>query len=194
MPSDCVHVPRSAATLIGTLLACLLVGSIITLADGQQNGTAPISCPGVFEQVCTTDCQTAVCRALSSFYRATYNASQAWQHQKGWNLTANQSCEELLVNGTVYCHWDGVQCCTPEMARKRECTIVHAVRGLDLEVNRLNGSVDNSVFMNSLLQLHACGISKLQLQGNDLSGNMSSPAWGQLVNLTILDLGELLIL
>lgn len=59
-----------------------------------------------------------------------------------------------------------------------------------LQVNNLNGSISSAEFLHSLLQLHACGLVKLQLQGNELSGSMDAPEWGQLTNLVYLDLGE----
>jgi hypothetical protein len=64
-----------------------------------------------------------------------------------------------------------------------------AVTGIVLEVNFLNGSISDPVLLAALSQLHACGLTKLVLQGNDMSGTLSD-AWGGLTQLTHLNLGE----
>lgn len=169
--------------------ACAAVLCVLVALANVAGSISEPSCPGVYDQRCTLDCQLATCRALASFYRATYNPSQPWQHDIGWRTTNNSSCEDQLLSGPVYCDWEGIQCCNAEMVEAHRCNALNAVKALDLQVNGLNGSISNPAFMNSILQLHSCGASKLQLQGNDLSGSLSS-SWGQLVNLTYLDLGE----
>jgi hypothetical protein len=142
-------------------------------------------------------------QALADFYRATHNSSQPWVNYSGWNTTSSVSCKELLsrqLNSTAapeYCKWHGVACCNPAGPKRHEqdtplqhCSPNWSVKALDLQVNNLNGSVDNPHVMASLLQLHACGLVKLQLQGNGLSGNLASPGWGAMTNMFYLDLGE----
>lgn len=182
---------RSSSVKLAVSLAWLInaIGYTQCLQTHNVALTGP-GCPGVFDRVCTPECQTAVCRALASLYRVTHNPSQPWQHDSGWSSTVSSDCESLTLAGPVYCQWDGVLCCTPNMLHEKHCSAVHSIKALDLQVNGLNGSVDDPEFMNSLLQLHACGTRKLQLQGNDLSGQMSSSAWDKLVNITYLDLGE----
>jgi hypothetical protein len=66
---------------------------------------------------------------------------------------------------------------------------VHSVRELKVQVNGLNGTLGSPGIIHNLLQLHACGMTKLNLQGNDLSGSMT-PEWGRMTNLVVLDLCE----
>jgi hypothetical protein len=64
---------------------------------------------------------------------------------------------------------------------------VHSVSELKVQVNGLNGTLGSPGIINNLLQLHACGLTRLNLQGNDLSGSMT-PEWGRMTNLVVLDL------
>ncbi|KAF8059749.1 CSN6 [Scenedesmus sp. PABB004] len=151
----------------------------------------PEACPGVESGVCTAPCQLAVCEALAAFHRATFNASAPWAHTAGWEASRGTPCEAIVsrdpgdASGGHYCSWPGVSCCASPA-----CGALHAVRGLDLQVNGLNGSVDNADFVDALLRLHACGLTKLQAQGNELSGRLEHPGWGRLSNLVYLDLSN----
>jgi hypothetical protein len=58
-----------------------------------------------------------------------------------------------------------------------------------LEVNFLNGSISDPLLLQALGQLHACGLTRVVLQSNDLSGTLSD-AWGSFTQLTHLNLGE----
>eukprot|EP00775_Hariotina_reticulata_P005596 gene5596-5834_t len=69
------------------------------------------------------------------------------------------------------------------------CAVSNALMQLKIGVNGLNGSVDNPAFMESISQLHSCGLGSLLLPGNALSGSMTD-AWGDLVNLQMLELSK----
>jgi hypothetical protein len=158
-------------------------------------------------------CYICHVQALADFYKSTHNTSQPWVINSGWNKLDNSSCKQILepqqhYNSSSsssaapdYCSWHGVTCCNPAAPRHHEqdtplqhCSPSWGVKALDLQVNNLNGSMDNPRLMSSLLKLHGCGLVKLQLQGNGLSGSMASPAWGAMSNMFYLDLGERLLL
>jgi hypothetical protein len=58
-----------------------------------------------------------------------------------------------------------------------------------LQVNGLNGSLTDPLFMGSLKQLHACGLTKLDLEGDKMSGPLTDE-WGELTQLEFLSLSE----
>lgn len=144
-------------------------------------------------RACAQACQLATCTALADIYKLTYNASKPWREQRGWETTRSRSCRQLVAargSAPPYCGWYGISCCEPASLAARSCAAVHAVTGVHVVVNALNASVSDSRLVSSLRQLHACGLTRLALQGNDLSGEMTD-AWGQLSNLTELDLCKL---
>ncbi|WIA42187.1 hypothetical protein OEZ86_009450 [Tetradesmus obliquus] len=183
----------------------LAVGLLLLLDSTQcaklQHGNAA-NCPGTEKGDCGTTCRIAVCQALADFYRSTHNSSQPWVNNSGWNTTDSLSCKQIINRqgnnssaAPEYCSWHGVACCNPAGPRRHEqdtplqhCSPSWAVKALDLQVNNLNGSLENPRLMASLLQLHGCGLVKLQLQGNGLSGSMALPAWGDMRNMFYLDL------
>lgn len=177
------------------LLSCLVLAAAVS---SQPVGLIPPVCPGLQQGICTESCQSAICAALSSFFKSTFNesrrgvATKSWAIQTGWNLTRTQSCKQILSarsSRPSYCSWYGVTCCAQEAIAEQQCKAVHSVAELKMQVNGINGSVDDPAVMQSMLQLHACGLTRLVLQGNDMSGSLS-PAWGFMTNLTVLDLGK----
>jgi hypothetical protein len=52
----------------------------------------------------------------------------------------------------------------------------------------LNASIEDGGFLQPVQQLHACGLTTLNLEANSFSGTLSD-AWGRLVHLRKLDLG-----
>lgn len=151
------------------------------------------SCPGVQNATCGLACQAATCRALVGFTGATYNASYSGlSRYRGWTGTVSD-CLAHTTNSTAqlagFCSRYGVECCAGADFARGECGIRGAVTGIVLEVNFLNGSISDPMLLAALSQLHACGLTKLVLQGNDMSGTLSD-AWGNLTQLTYLNLGE----
>jgi hypothetical protein len=118
--------------------------------------------------------------------------TKPWANKQGWELTATQSCQQLLAapaRAPSYCSWNGISCCDPAGLAGQQCSYVHSVSELKVQVNGLNGTLVSPGIIHNLLQLHACGMTKLNLQGNDLSGSIT-PEWGRMTNLTVLDLCE----
>lgn len=60
---------------------------------------------------------------------------------------------------------------------------------INLQVNGLNSSITDGALEQSIEQLHACGMTRIILSGNALSGSLTD-FWGRLTNLTTLNLGE----
>lgn len=171
---------RSTATCPGILPASLVL-------DAQPNAT-----------VCTADCQLATCHALLAFFTATQNQEDpgtgVWRTSDGWQDALTRSCDQLL--GSVgqreepaYCSWYGVSCCNPLLQLAGFCQSTNSVLEIKLEVNGLVATVEGPSLQQSILQLHACGLRNLSLNGNALSGSLTD-YWGQLVNLQVLDLGK----
>lgn len=154
---------------------------------------APISCPGVEEGVCRGPCQRATCQALEEFRVATWNASySAWARSKGgWGVGRCLAGISSRDKPPSYCERFGVECCGAGDHRREECNR-NAVTGIVLEVNFLNGSISDPLLLRAIEQLHACGLSKLILQGNDLSGTFSE-VWGNFTQLKHLNLGECVV-
>jgi hypothetical protein len=118
--------------------------------------------------------------------------TKPWANKQGWELTATQSCQQLLAapaRAPSYCSWNGISCCDPAGLAGQQCSHIHSVSELKVQVNGLNGTLGSPGIIHNLLQLHACGMTKLNLQGNDLSGSMTAE-WGRMTNLTVLDLCE----
>ncbi|WIA32818.1 hypothetical protein OEZ86_006000 [Tetradesmus obliquus] len=129
--------------------------------------------------------------------RRTFNPDKPWDtkpwaNKQGWELTATRSCQQLLAapaRAPSYCSWNGVSCCDSTSLAGKQCSAVHSVSELKVQVNGLNGTLGSPGIINNLLQLHACGLTRLNLQGNDLSGSMT-PEWGLMTNLVVLDLSN----
>lgn len=150
-----------------------------------------INCPGLQGLVCGTACQQATCKALATFYEAT-TVEMEWADSGGWQALRGTSCAELVLGGSsapAYCAWLGVSCCDAGGAAAGRCIAAHAIDDLTITVNRLNGSIAEPPFMDSLVQLHACGLRGVDLEGNELSGTVSA-RWGELTNLRRLSLSE----
>jgi hypothetical protein len=137
-----------------------------------------------------------VCRQLAAFYKATNNISETngpWDEEGGWELTSSKSCEQLIpvssIQQPAYCAWFGITCCTAAELSAGTCSAIGAVAAIDLPLNNLNASIEESSFLQPVQQLHACGLTTLNLEANSFSGTLSD-AWGRLVHLRKLDLGE----
>eukprot|EP00882_Tetradesmus_deserticola_P019987 GHRQ01021538.1.p1 GENE.GHRQ01021538.1~~GHRQ01021538.1.p1 ORF type:complete len:216 (+),score=58.65 GHRQ01021538.1:258-905(+) len=185
---------RCAAGCCWVLLLCL---SSAQHAAGAPRAGIPSSCPGLQQGVCTAACQLATCTALADFYTSTFNPDKPWDtkpwaDKQGWELTESRSCQQLLAGPArvpSYCSWNGVSCCDPAGLAEKQCSYVQSVSELKVQVNGLNGTLGSPGIINNLLQLHACGLTRLSLQGNDLTGSMT-PEWGLMTNLLVLDLCE----
>jgi len=117
--------------------------------------------------------------------------------QQGWlgSAVAEKLQPDIVypnpVDGSpAYCSWLGITCCTRPAVLGKYCNQSNVVVGLQLEANGLQGRIDDPAFMASIAQLHVCGLIRLSLFGNALSGSMVE-SWGDLSNLVYLDLGKL---
>ena len=202
--SPCVSMPRQS-NIAGQSCDHLVVRCCVILIwlglIPCSSAPAPL-CPGLQNGVCTAACQSATCSALASFFISTFNETRnslhntletkSWANRSGWDITRTQPCQQILSargRSPSYCSWYGITCCTAEAAAQQECRSVHSVVEVKVQVNGVNGSVQDPTIVQNILQLHACGLTRLSLQGNDLSGALSS-TWGSLTNLTVLDLSE----
>lgn len=208
---------RSSATAVGNrwMVGCtLLVTAIMATVAAPVIALVSLKCPGLEQSTssgmmeCTRSCQQTTCAGLHNFFNSTYNTSnpeiRSWRYKDGWEALLTQTCDEILATPTddglpSYCGWFGVACCpgeplpvAPMPAPAFEiCNTVNSVTQLDLQVNGLNGSIAAESFQQSVAQLHACGMTRLILTGNALSGSLTD-FWGELGNLTVLNLGKLL--
>lgn len=133
------------------------------------------------EQLWSTNCDliVAVCRFDSH----------------GWELTQIGSCgnltaAQLPTEEPSYCNWYGVECCTSELAEAGACAAPHAVYALILGNNRLNGDLTADILINSLHQLHNCGLQHLDLEANDLWGSLTDELITAMPDLQYLNLGK----
>lgn len=174
---------------------------------------APVSaqeCPGADgrTQTCTRRCQLRICKALADLYRVSNNASDPWDEERGWQLTETTDCQQLLdlqltrsgqrqppnkqqqqPQPPGYCTWNGVTCCDQDLLDKQECWLKHSIKGLSFSNNNLNVSLENAVFIRSLVTLHDCGLTALDFENNNIMGSLTN-AWGALKHLQYLNLGE----
>jgi hypothetical protein len=182
--------------VVAVLLAAGTPHAAPLLADNSSTGDALPECPGIESggTLCGAACQVAVCEALEKFYVATLNRTREWYVQDGWELLQTRHCVELLAAAPagaapVYCSWTGVACCTPDAMRAGACWSINSVANISITVNFVNGSISNPSFLRAVGALSVCGLVQLDLEGNELSGVLE-PRWGQLRNLTVLNLGE----
>jgi hypothetical protein len=137
-----------------------------------------------------------MCQALADIYRASNNASDPWDNEKGWELTSTAPCSKLVARGSprqaVYCSWFGITCCTPTGVAGGECSVVNGVTALELPINNLNVSLGNPLLLPSLHKLHDCGMRVLNLEANNIIGPFTD-AWGELHRLTVFNFGELVV-
>lgn len=152
-------------------------------------------CPAVSSVGCGRQCQTHLCNALAQVFRASNNVSDPWDNSKGWKLTATESCTALVAEAAhqtpaVYCSWFGVLCCTPAAIAAGNCTILDTVSALSMPMNNMNVSLENSEFMSAIQQLHDCGLTVLNLEANNLSGQVKDKQWGGLRGLRVINIGE----
>lgn len=186
-----------SAVLAGRTCAVLVLITTLQYTYSLQivKGTG-LHCPGVAGALCGRTCQAYVCGALSQLYKASNNLSDPWDNENGWQLTTTTTCASLMAQlgspqqAAVYCSWFGVVCCTPAAAAAGNCTIVNAVSGLVLPMNNLNVSLGDSMFVTAIQQLHACGLTVLNLEANNLSGEMDDKQWSKLTNLRVINFGE----
>lgn len=208
-----VRAARATGCGLETVLVVVLYASIVINAGGNAAtvshsvvlcpGLEPTSVPGMLN--CTAACQQTVCTALANFFNATYNgtntALRPWRNRQGWDKIQSQRCDQILATPAAgglpaYCDWYGITCCTGTSAAPlfygtapQNCTVLNSAELINLPVNGLNASITDAAFQSSITQLHACGMGRLNLAGNGLSGSLAD-FWGDLVNLTTLNLGE----
>lgn len=189
---ECVNLPspHSQRLMCNRAMAVCRLWLLLLLVCAAAS---PQRCPGGQDENCGRACQTVVCRALDHLTNATYNPSySAWARYKGWT-GSTADCMADSIHSThklpSFCSGYGVECCESAGIKRGQCSIRGAVTGMVLEVNFLNGSISDPLLLSALGRLHACGLRKLVLQGNDLSGPFSD-AWGDLTELTPLNLGK----
>lgn len=114
-----------------------------------------------------------------------------WDNEQGWESTAQHSCEDLVAKSSteaVYCNWFGVECCHPDAIVVGNCSTLDTVYSIKLSVNNLNVSVGNPQLLEPLQQIHDCGLKILDLEANNIAGQLSE-LWGGLDQLRLLNLG-----
>lgn len=176
--------------LLVLLVAAALAGKVADAA-APANASPPLQCPGVSHGVCQQQCQLHICEQLAAFYKVSTNVSDPWDEERGWQVTNTQPCQRLVTAKSrqpPYCSWHGITCCAPADVAQGSCSTVHTVWVIELPLNNLNVSVDNAEWLATIQHLHDCGLTVLSLEANQLSGNMSG-AWGNLLNLKVLNLG-----
>lgn len=164
-------------------LVTLLIWRLSTVATADTF-TCPSTVLNATWGTCKLPCQQAICEALASFYestnlKASSTSPGSWRQQRGWTELENLACRILVAeDGTgsapVYCSWHGVTCCSAALRSSGYCTVNNSVWGLQLPVNGLTGSLEGMQLQRSLAQLHACGLMKLNLAGNALSGSLDN--------------------
>lgn len=115
-----------------------------------------------------------------------------WDREDGWELTSRFSCDELVAqspNEAAYCNWFGITCCHPEAVQAGNCTAIDTIYSIRMPINNLNASVGNPKLVQPLQQIHDCGLKILDLEANNLVGQMSE-LWGGLNQLWLLNFGE----
>jgi len=177
---------------------------VVSSVSGQADAApllprAPpaVSCPGISNGLCAYPCQRSTCDGLAAFFAATYNDTIPWEerHSKGWIGFKETTCAQLLPRTAAaaapppYCSWFGVRCCRPEDLAARRCWAVHSVVNITINAENVNGSTSDPKLLDALEQLHACGLTGLNLESNEITGELV-PRWGTLTNLTVLNLGE----
>lgn len=68
--------------------------------------------------------------------------------------------------------------------------MINSIKGLSLPLNNLNVSLDDPEFVSAVGQLHACGLTDLDLEANNLSGGMEAKGWSDMVNLRVVNVGK----
>lgn len=174
--------------------------AVLPLAANKEARTTPWQCPGVVNNVCTRPCQAAVCEALGRFYKVSNNASSPWDNEAGWQASLRTPCSRLITQQLSknsaptgqpgYCSWFGVVCCSQRAALQGNCTVINSIKGLSLPLNNLNVSLDDPEFVSAVGQLHACGLTDLDLEANNLSGGMEAKGWSDMVNLRVVNVGK----
>ncbi|KAI8472451.1 MAG: hypothetical protein J3K34DRAFT_519781 [Monoraphidium minutum] len=189
--------PTSRGLAAAVLLLLLLCGASQAAAQAARQGLPPpLACPGLERGVCTLACQRATCDALGAFFLLSYNESQPWQRGEDWLITRRTPCSGIVGEAAAragrppaYCAWRGVSCCTPAAAAARACASVHGVANITITADSVNGSYSDPKLMDAFERLHACGMTGLNLESNDMSGQMG-PRWGRFTNLTVLNLAN----
>lgn len=194
--------PRRLLTSIWLLwaLSAHLSSAAHTGATTKAAVAAQI-CPGVIRGTCSSACQLHVCEALGRFYQVSNNVSDPWDNEDGWQLTIQTPCTQLIrrtasqaataAGAAVYCSWYGVNCCTAPAVASGNCTVMNAVAGIELQMNNLNASLQDPALLEAIGKLHACGLTVLNLEANNLSGEMVYEGWSSFVNLRLINVGEL---
>jgi len=142
----------------------------------------------VQQQMCSMNVDTR-----SDVAQVANNESDPWDNEHGWELTAKLPCEVLVASAAagraVYCDWFGITCCSPSMLADGNCTHINVITDVEMPINNLNVSLANPAFLNSVQKLHACGLTVLSIEANNLVDNIVDE-WGTLVNLKVLSIGE----
>lgn len=181
------------------LLLCLLPAAfLIRLAQSA-------TCPSLDSNGCCGQaCRQQQCQALH-VVGATLGAvprpnMPAWKNSSGWkgvfndpSLSSSAACQQYLKAGSAtaapgYCSWYGISCSAA--AHSNTCSQSggsYAVTQIELVNNDLSGYINSTGFMESLQQLHDCGLTKFIIGGAcfELRGTIS-PLFGKLNRLQTL--------
>jgi hypothetical protein len=164
-------------------------------AQPAAAGARP-GCPGVSPAgECGPPCQAHICNALAHFYHVTHGAT--WRAGGGgWpSDPAPGACGAWLAawppppppprpGATVappppdgaprYCHIAGMRCCEAggggAVGAPDPCPFQWAPANLSLSNNNLTGSAASPELWDALGRLMVCGLRRLVLQGNRLTG------------------------
>lgn len=159
----------------------VLVLLLTTWAEASVTGPGP-TCPGVAGSRCALECQQRLCSSLSSFFRGLNGSS--WNNNRGWEVAARCAASAAAAAGAdparppPYCGWYGITCCNrTEHARPKNssdpppCPVLGGVFAVQLPFNNLTRQLASPEVEGALLQLSACGLQRLELPSNQLTGN-----------------------
>ena len=194
--------PSPCAGLLAVLVAAAALARGAAAAPPPPPRMPPMpACPGVAGGECTYACQRATCVALAAFFKSAHNESVEWEprSEDTWGVLKESTCDELVprpprgaaraARPPAYCELWGVDCCTPPKLAAGVCGPLFSVSNISIKADSVNGSIDDPLMLSAFDQLHACGLTGLSLESNDVGGSLG-PRWGRYTNLTVLNLGE----
>jgi len=177
---------RRVAALLALLLLLLCSAAPCLTAAQSPAASGRPGCPGVVGGVCGEACQATICAALASFYAATNGP--LWRFRStGWPTdNGTDACKQWLAQpppttqrraaagGPRFCAVAGVFCCSSVAPGPpgSPCPFQHAPTNLTLLNFNLTGRVDNPRLWEALNTLITCGVRRVIMQGNRLSGTV----------------------
>jgi len=85
-----------------------------------------------------------------------------------------ESCAALIPAPQLpatYCSWHGVTCCSA-VGVPPGCPRANVPYSLNVNLNKLNGSMSDPAVFLPILSLYECGLRELDLENNKLSGRL----------------------